>query len=214
LKDLCEGKVLIKKEGKYHLNDSQETMESAKRPIRFSRILHDSKMRTGILFVSLMVLSLMSGYGLAVFLGHTQYSATNRQPVVLGTLTMALNINNVTDLCRWQACIVFNATELSVLDTKPGFVPSYVYAENLFVDAVGGGNAGFDGGRLLVQGAIPDVNGSGRLAIITFARYVETYSKPELVSGWGMLNTMLIDSKASMIPTDSQSLTFSVIETN
>jgi hypothetical protein len=130
---------------------------------------------------------------------------------------MALDISNVTGLYGWQACIAFNATQLTVLDTKAGgFLPSYVTAQNLLLTNVGGNGTDIIEGRLLISGCIlgpsPGVNGSGRLALITFGRYTEAYGEPEIIPGFSAFETMLVNSNASKIPPGSWSLTLSMIE--
>lgn len=221
LKELCENKTIVKDGGKYRLNDSKEFMESVKES-RLSRILRNSKTRTGLIFVSLIALSSVSGYNLAVFLGHSQPSPADQKPVVFGNLTMALNVSNVTDLFAWQALVEFNASELRVLEVKPGeFLPRQymiVLGEEMsnYVIVVEGNSGFLDKGILLLGGTMlgngSGVNGSGRLAIITFARYTENYSEPKLIQEWNTYGITLIDSTISEIPPGDWNLTLSVIE--
>jgi hypothetical protein len=163
--------------------------------------------------------SSVSGYVLAMFLVTPQPSQTQETPTIIGTFTMALDVNNVKDLHGWQVLVAYNPSELEVMQITPGgFVgaeyPSPEMADvsgGIFLNATDVGWGKFQVGGLLI-GNGPGKDGSGRLATIVFGYYISDYKPPSIVQDESTSETCLLNSVNSIIPIGGQtSLTFAVI---
>jgi len=220
LKEMCENGVLVKWDGKYDLNNvPTSSYNSGNHGHRLLRLLNYRRTKVGVALISLVLLSSASGYSLATFFSNSQPTKVENGPTALGNLTFALDINNVSDLYGWQAVITYNATELEVLEATPGgFIDSQFSAKDMadvnsstFLNSTMS-----DEGTLLLggclMGQVPGVIGTGRLAVISFAYHMETYTDPRLVPATKYFDTLLLDSHLSYIPLNNSTLALTVIE--
>jgi predicted transcriptional regulator len=220
LKEMCESGVLVKREGEYELSTLPESSyEIGKSGNRFSRLFHDRRVRIGLALISLVVLSSASGYGLATYVERSRPKQTTSGPPILGNLTLALDVNDVKDLYAWQVVITYNSTELVVITTSPGdFLPSQFIARsilNVSKSLVENRTIESSGTLLLggcLAGQVGGVNGTGRLAVITFGLLTDEYYQPKLVKKSQNFETFLLNSTLSDIPTDDETLTLYEIE--
>lgn len=208
LKTLCEEGAIVKKEGLYKLNGGSEFNGHGGNFVRdFSRIVHDRRIRTGLMLITFLLFSSASGYVLGAFLIP---EAANREPPILGNFTMALDISSgVKDLYSWQVVMAFNSSEVKVLDiVSSGLIgsdfPFFLNTMNADEGTV------MFGGTLL--GTAPGVDGPGRLATITFGYFVNQYKAPAIVSGEGRFQTLLLNSEGSNIFVENFALTLNVIQ--
>ena len=197
LHELCMEGVLIKEDGGYRLNGSSSIEDKGKDFAKgFLNGFRNKKLRTGLMLIALMISFSTSGYVLAKLLTPPQqYIET--QPAILGNFTMSLYIHNVKDLYAWQAVIIFNSSELKVLEVLPGdFLDvSYPY----FVSATDVIDNGLFLGSTLC-GNVPGANGSGELATVTFGYFVDNYKgEPTLALKQSFLETEIWDSTGSPI---------------
>ena len=122
-------------------------------------------------------------------------------PVILGTFSVTLDVENVRDLYTWQVAISFNPSELEIMDTEPG---DFVGEEfPLFVNS----KDSYEGKLLLggtLKGETSGKDDSGILATISFGYFIEEYSKPTMVTDEGL--TFLLDSTGQTIPDDEYTL--------
>ena len=131
---------------------------------------------------------------------------------------MALDIHEANNVFSWQSVILYNTTELEVTNvTRGDFFGAEFQGENVTLGkSIFVSKAIIAKGLLLAGGAlvgpVPGVNGTGRLAVITFARFTETYSEPALVPSAYNFDTMLLDSRLIDIPISNGTLTLSLIE--
>jgi len=209
LKELCEKGILVKNGGIYNLNGVFHSEESGGNFMKgFSKVIHDKRMRTGLVLLAFLLFSSASGYVLATFLIPKE---THQEPVILGDFTMALDINNVKDLYAWQVVITFNSSEIKVLKTvSEGFLGT---GFPFFLNATDIGD-----GILLLGGSLcgnvpgKSVSGSERLTTILFGYFVNDYKEPRIVLNEMFLKTCLISSEGSYIPIKDSTLTLSTIE--
>ena len=123
-------------------------------------------------------------------------------PVILGTFSVTLYVENVKDLYTWQVAISFNPSELEIMGTEPGdFVgdefPLFVTSEDSFEGML------LLGGTL--KGETSGKDDSGTLATIGFGFFTEEYSEPTIVTDDGD-STFLLDSTGHLIPDDEYTL--------
>jgi len=197
LHELCTEGVLIKEDGGYRLNGSLGIEDKGKDFVKgFLNGFHNKKLRTGLMLVALMISFSTSGYVLAKFLAPPQQFIETWEPAILGNFTMSLYIHNVKDLYAWQAVIIFNSSELKVLEVLPGdfLKTEYPYFVNV-TDVIDNGL--FLGGTLC--GNVSGIDGSGELATITFGYFVDNYKEPTIVLKQGFLETQIFDSNGSLI---------------
>jgi hypothetical protein len=129
-------------------------------------------------------------------------------PSILGNFTMVLSVNNVSDLYAWQAAIVYNPAQMTVVEAKTG---SFLEAEYpLFLNSTDTAP-----GLLLLYGSFsgtdPGVTGSGTLATIVFAYYVNGYQAPSIVGWKAGFDTWLENSSLGTIPGGQTLLTLSTV---
>lgn len=209
LRELCKEGVLIKEDGGYRLNGSLQIDDKGKDFVKgFLNGFHNKKLRTGLMLIALMISFSSSGYVLAKFLTLPQYIQTYREPVIIGNFTMALDVNNVTDLYGWQVAIAYNSSQLKVLEITPGgFVgddfPFFVNSTDSIKDL------------LLIasclHGEVPGKNGSGKLATIVFGYFTENYDDEPKIVPIKVFETFLSDSKLRDIPIGNSTLTLTII---
>jgi hypothetical protein len=203
LKELCETGALVKEEGLYQLNGASEPRKSFYMNFKggFSRKM-DKRMRIGLMLVSLAICFSASGYVLAMIVQPTVVAPPVPKPVVIGSFSMDLNVNNVQDLYAWQALVIFNGSELKVLQVAQGdFLPPLGFPYFF--------NATWMGDDVLLVGGtaranVPGESGSGRLATIVFGYYVSDYKLPKIASEAYYEETLLLDSKLEQIPLGEQ----------
>jgi DNA-binding Lrp family transcriptional regulator len=224
LKEMCESGILVKLDGKYDLNSFPKSSNSAEKSVdRFSRLIHDRRMKLGLGLILLVALSSTSGYGLATYVELSRPKHATYGPPILGNLTVVLDVNNVEDMYGWQAVVTYNASEMGVLKAAPGGFLSSGLLESQFlaksmVDVPKSVfcNATISEGTLLLGGClvgqVPGVNGSGTLAVITFALFSGEYNQPKLVRTSQCFETFLLDSHLSDIALGNSTLTLSVTE--
>jgi hypothetical protein len=124
---------------------------------------------------------------------------------------MSLYIHNVKDLYAWQAVIIFNSSELKVLEVLPGDFLNIEYP--FFVSATDA----VDNGLLLggtLCGNVHGIDGSGELATVTFGYFVDNYKEePTIVLKQGFLETEIVDSTGSPIDlNESTMLTLTTLQ--
>jgi DNA-binding Lrp family transcriptional regulator len=220
LKEMCESGVLVKLDGKYDLNRLEQPhgeVESGGRGL--TRLLGSRRMRVGLALISLVLLSSASGYAVAVYVAGSGPKQIIYSPVVLGNVTLALDVHDIKDLYAWQVVVSYNSSELLVLNTAPGdFFQSQFFARSmvnvsssLFLNkTMDAGGALLLGGSLI--GPVAGVNGTGRLALITFAVFAKPYSQPTLVSNSQNFDTFLLSSDLSTIPWNNSTLNLTIVE--
>jgi len=208
LKELCATGVIVKKEGAYEANgDSRFVGEAGKRIEKISKIFHNRKLRTGLMFVALLLSFSVSGYVLAMLLSP-QPEEKCQEPALIGNFIVALDVNNVVDLYSWQVAIVYNSSQLKVLEMTPGgFVgeefPQFVNSTDSFEDLL------LLAGSLL--GEVQGKNGGGRLAIVVFGYFTEDYDEPKIVPE-KVFETFLLNSQLQRIPINDSTLTLTLVE--
>lgn len=127
------------------------------------------------------------------------------EQVIKGTVAFALDVYNVEDLFAWQAIIAYNPQELKVLKIIPGeFVgtnyplPEDFSSDSIFVNSTDSFEDAVIIGGCLIRGN-KGKSGSGRLALVIFGYFEESYSKPYVIPRkWGF-KSMLLDSAAMEI---------------
>jgi len=219
LRDLCANGALIKENGMYKLNGLARFKNNSMNFVGdFSRKLKNGRMRTGLMLTAFLLCSLASGYALAAFLSNV-----HQEPVILGELTLALNVYNVRDLYSWQISITFNPEKWKVIEILPGeFVgttPLYSIDETnfdggIFMSAMEAGEGILVLGGSLI-GSVSGKDGNGTLATIVFGYYTNDYeeSMPTIAIEEKGFPTMLLDSRGLPIPIeDLTTLTLTLIK--
>jgi len=189
LKELCEGGMILKREGIYMLNGTH-VMENRSTAYfkRFSTMPYDKKIRAGILLALLIISTPVAAQVLAsLFIASPPPAAL--PPVVIGNFDMILEAHDVTDLYGWQVYIAYNKDQMKVLDIKEGNFPDPVVGiwnnTDPAKDCVSLGDS--------LLGNVPGRSGSYKLATITFGYYIETYSEPEIMpTAEGGASTVLL----------------------
>ena len=190
LRELCEGGMILKREGVYMLDETR-VMESRSTAHfkRFSAMPYDKRVRAGILLALLIVSTPVAAQVLASLFITSLPAAP--EPVIIGSFNMVLKIHDVSNLYGWQVCIAYNKAQIKVLAIEAGDFPETILKGVWNMTSSEGGFV-FIGDSLI--GSTSAWSGSCRLAIITFGYYVETYTKPDIVPTIGGLNTALCDS--------------------
>jgi hypothetical protein len=209
LKDLCAEGILLKQEGMYKSNGASAYTNNGGHLMKsLSRTFDDKRLRTGIILVALLASFSVSGYVLAMMAAPTPSVSPILESHVLGYFTMALNVSNVRDLYAWQTAVVFNPTQVKVIEAKAGDFMKVDYP--LFVNST----STPDGVLLLgasLEGNVKGTDGSGTLATIIFAYYVNSYALPALTSSSNGFDTYLEDSGLAPIPSMQTLLTLNVL---
>jgi hypothetical protein len=197
LKELCAEGILLKQEGMYKLNGASECGNNGEHFMKgLSRVFEDKRLRTGMILIAVLASFSVSGYVLANIMAPNNYVQPKLNPIALGTFTIALNVNNVTDLYAWQAAIAFNSAQMRVIETSPGNLMSVTFP---YFDSSGPS----DGLQLVaatLKGNATGITGTGTLATIVFEYYVTGYTPPSIVSEKAGFNTLLEDSSLAAIP--------------
>jgi len=208
LKEMCKRGTLVKDGGMYKLNGASEFENNGRNFAKgFSRMFNERRMRTGLMLISFLIFSSVSGYVLAMFLVPSP--ETDQGPMIIGNFTAALEINNIKDLYAWQVVITFNSSELEVMETTPGefFTVEYPF----FLNATDIGE-----GKLLLGGTLcGDASGkygSGSLATIVFGYFTDEYKPPKMFPNIGSFETQLLDSKGSLISDSNSILELTITE--
>jgi len=209
LKEMCSDGTIIKKDGVYRLNRLFKTQEKSNFSAnRFSDILHDKRMKAGLMMIALLISFPVAAQALA-FLFVPPAPLQTQEPVISGNFTMVLAVQNVTDLYAWQVVITFNSNELEVMKIASGDFVEVRFP--FFVNATDVGEGVLLLGGTLC-GTVPGKNGSGRLATITFGYYADGYEYPKIAQEIGSFETRLFDSRGSSIPCgNSTMLTLTII---
>jgi hypothetical protein len=196
LKDLCREGVLAKEEGMYRLNGAAKYVSNGGHGVRrFSKMFNDRTIRTGAMLALLLMCFSVSGYVLAGFLVPTQ-PVGYQEPAILGNFTMTLDVSNVRDLYAWQVVIVFDPSDVKVLQSCTG---GFVGADfPFFFNTTNGGSGVFALGGTLV-GDVAGKDGSGTLATVIFGFVKNNYGLPRIALEQGSFETMLLDSNGQKI---------------
>jgi DNA-binding HxlR family transcriptional regulator len=184
LKELCGNGNLVKKEGMYMLNGSSPFASEGGRSVeRISRLVHDRRMRTGLMLAALLVSFSVSGYVFATLFNSPSPSPSSL-PSYIGTFTVDLKVDGATDVFAWQVNINFNASELVFVKATEGdfLNPNTPYSTIfLCVDDTEPG-----GGELLLYGSrkgigVHGASGDGTLATVTFGYKTGADTQPRIV---------------------------------
>jgi len=182
LKELCINGDLVKREGVYVLNGTSQFANGGGRSMeKISRMIHDRKMRTGLMLTALLLSFSVSGYVLAT-LFTAQSPSPSLGPSYIGAFKVDLKISGAVDLFAWQTMINFNPSELVFVEVVEGnfLHPDTPYSTIfLYADDTGPGELLLYGSRkgIGVRGAA----GDGILATITFGYKTEAYTLPKIV---------------------------------
>lgn len=197
LKELCSDGMLIKSKGLYRLNGAAKFKDSNRLLGKaFPSIFTERRMRTASMLIAFLLCSSVSGYVLAMILMPSQ---ENPEPMIIGDFPATLEVTDVKNLYAWQVIIIFDSSELAVMETTPGGFLGEEFP--FFVSATDIGEGILLLGGTLVKGDVPK-SGSGRLANIVFGYYTGEYIEPEIVLDQERFETYLIDSKGSLIDAD------------
>lgn len=168
-------------------------------------MLDSQRIRMLLMLTALVLCTSVSGYALATLFAPP--SETIQEPVIKGTFAMNLEVANVNDLYAWQVAIVYEPSQLKVLEMTPGgFVgddyPFFVNSTDSFEDLL------LFGGTL--YGKVGGKNGDGKLATIVFGYFAENYDEPKIaLNGF---ETFLLDSHGQLIPFKNITLTLTTAE--
>lgn len=210
LKELCADSILVRKTSMYELNS---TSNFANKRIGyakgFSRIHSNERMKAGLMLVMLLLSLSASGYVLAKFLSPPSNKEISQEPMIIGTFTMNLEVNNVIDLYGWQVAIAYNQNQLKVLEITRG---DFLKEERMYLL---NSTDSLKDTLLLADSLLEDVhgkNGSGTLATITFGYFIENYDEPK-ISFEKAFETYLLDSQGRLIAIDNSTwLTLTKVE--
>jgi len=206
LKELCGNGYLVKSEHLYRANGNLSFGDSVSTLNKFSREFHNKRTRTGLMLVLLLVSFSVSGYVLANFFPLPSPKKVNQEPAVIGKFTMNLDVNNVTDLYGWQVSIVYNQTQLKVLNITQGNLKSYPFGlsqTDLKDELLLGGT--------LALGPVSGKNCSGTLAVITFGYFTEDYCIPQIDPS-ALFGTYLLNSHGYPIPIKNSTLALNIVK--
>jgi len=196
LRELCEGGMILKREGVYMLNETR-VMESRLTAHfkRFSAMPYDKRVRAGILLALLVVSTPIAAQVLASLFVTSLPAAP--EPVIIGSFSMVLEIHDISNLYGWQVCIAYNKAQIKAQAIEAGDFPETMFKGVWNVTSLKRGYV-FIGDSLI---GISAWSGSCKLATITFGYYVEPYTKPEIVSTVdGGANTALLDPTMNILP--------------
>jgi len=162
------------------------------------------------MLVALIVSFSLSGYVLAMWAQpFTSVENIAAAPQPLGTFTMALGVNNVSDLYSWQVAIVFNSTQIQVVSASSGdFLNASSLPPNLEYSTDTSGLLLLTG---CLEGNVPGKTGTGTVATIIFEYYAKDYDLPRIVSNVGArADTWLMNSTPTIIPGGQSLLTLTL----
>jgi hypothetical protein len=195
LKELCVDSAITKDAYMYRLNGASGFGNNGSNLTKgLSEVLHDRRIRTGLMLIVLLSFSSAGGYVFATFVAPKE---SYQEPVIIGNFTMTLDIYNVEDLYAWQVAIYYNLSQLKVLEMTPGS-----FCRNLLNNLLS--SADKKDVLLLADSLYGDVagnNGDGRLATVVFGYVTENYHEPEITLGDpDNFGTLLLDSNGQSIP--------------
>jgi hypothetical protein len=214
LKELCANGALIKRHHAYELNGASGFESLAVGSAKgLSGVFRNRRVKTGFMLIMLVICFSASGYVLARFLPLPETPEASPQPVILGSFTMALDINDVNDLYTWQVAVGYNQDQLGVLEVAAG---DFLGEDFVFVNST---DSLPDEGLLLLGGTLKGPagvgdcgkSGSGRLATIVFGYLTENYDTPEMLPE-RVFETFLWNSQLSEIPVEESTLTLSLVK--
>lgn len=219
LKELCTLGILIKSGNLYKLNGIfQDSNVSQKPKIKAPKNFNDRRIAISLAFIALLLSFSVSGFVLAMYFAQRlPQEEPYHAPTILGNFTMALDVYDVKDLYAWEAVIVFNSTQLKVLDIIPGnFFPITSHStptegKAIFLKATDVGEGILFLGSTLC-GNVSGNDGSGRLAIVIFGYLTSEYELPKIVQTERGYRTRLLDSSRTTISLETLTLTFNVVE--
>jgi len=200
LKELRVNGMIVKEDRVYRLNGHPETAIFRRTPIRrFSSLVQNKKVRTGLMLIALAVSIPTFSYALGALL----LISPPQPPNIVGKFSMVLAVHDVSGVRAWEVVIPYNMSELKLLNVKSGgFLGSQVLldTDGTGSDTEGTVNTSFmisktdidgdgkpDGALLLVDsvcGNVAGKSGDGLLATITFGYYNGNYEVPKVVSVW------------------------------
>lgn len=220
LKELRNSGDIVKNNGVYNLNGTPHPKGNGGSFMKnFSKAFQDRRIRSVAWVLMFLLASSASGYVLAMLYAAPQRVQTPEAPTVIGTFTMALDVNNVEDLHGWQALVAYNSSEIELVKIIPGGFVGGEYpsakmtdlSKGLFMNATDIGENKFLVAGVVVGNA-PGIDGSGRLATITFGYFINNYKLPSIGEHDGAYETYLLNSENSFIPFGGQtSLTLKVV---
>jgi hypothetical protein len=207
LKQMCAEGILTKEEGMYKSNGASDRNNGGHVMKGLSRVFDDRRVQTGFILVALLVCFSVSGYVVATMVAPTVVEPI-KAPTILGDFTMVLNVTNVSDLYAWQAAIMFNQGQITVIEAKVGsFLPAQY---PMFLNSTDTAP-----GLLLLYGGLKDMvpgeTGSGTLATIVFGYYVNHYELPYIVDQQAGFDTWLENSSMATIPAGQTLLTLTPV---
>jgi hypothetical protein len=209
LKELCVDSAIVKQADMYRLNGVSGFENNRSNLAKgFSDVLHDRRIRTGLMLIALLTCSSVSGYVFATFLAPKE--EPYQGPVIIGNFTMALDIHNVEDLYGWQAAIFYNQSQLTVLKIAPESFVGMIGEYPLFVSSTDNGNLLLIAGSLF--GDVHGNSGSGRLATVVFGYFTKSYDEPKItLRDPNDFETLLLNSNGQSIPVNESTLTLTVV---
>jgi hypothetical protein len=208
--ELRQNGVLTKANGGYQLNGQIESRKSI--TCSFSNGLSNKKIKSLVALMIFLVGFPTFSYALAVLFPSTPF-APSKEPKVLGTFTVVVEVKDVKDLWAWQVLISFNPDELKFLNWKCGEIIEVEPPFQLTCP-----ETDIEKGCLMIGATLkadePGVNIEGikALAYITFGYYVENHTTPRLIiEGNDSFKTMLLNSKLQEIPITGETLSIKVL---
>lgn len=220
LKELRNSGDIAKNDGAYTLNGTSHSKGSGKAFFKgFARTFQDRRVRSAVWVLMMLCTFSVSGYVFAMLFAQ-QPPQTRATPAVVGSFTMALDVNNVQDLHGWQALVIYDPSELKLLEIVPGGFVGAEYPSPRITDVNGGlfmNATDIGDSRFLVGGVLmgngPGKNGNGTLATIIFGYFTANYALPSIAQQEGSYETYLLNSESSYIPVEGQtSLALRIID--
>ena len=175
LKELCEGGMILKREGVYTLNgmNIKENRSTAYFK-RFSAMPYDKRIRAGVLLALLIVSTPIAVQVLASLFMASLPVAT--EPVIIGRFNMVLEVHGVSNLYAWQVYIDYNKDQIKALAVEAGDFPGQLPMKLNYINPKGYVLIGDS-----LSGNASGWTGSCKLTTITFGYYVESPTLPKIV---------------------------------
>jgi hypothetical protein len=211
LKEMCQDGLLAKAEGVYRLAGTPLPDKRTGNPFsRFSSVVTDKRVKGLIVLGLVLVAFPAASYALAALFAPISQPDVIKEPTLLGTFSVAVEAHDVNDLYDWQVVIAFNASELKVVETKPGndFGAEFPFFPE--PSDLGEGNWLFAATLYEVRPGV-NIQGKGTLAIIVFGYYVESYELPQIVMHYHNFNTLMEDSNGTPLPISDSTLGLTVL---
>jgi hypothetical protein len=210
LNELCQNEVLTKAKGFYQLNGHISSRKSF--TYSFSNAFSNRKIKGLVVLVILLAGFPTMSYALAILFPTTHY-VPSKEPMILGTFKVEIEVGDVKDLWAWQVLISFNPDELKYLNWSCGGI---IRAEPPFQltnpeDDIAKGCL-LIGATLMAGEPGVDVEGKQTLAYITFGYYVKNYIPPKIIiEGTGPFKTSLLNSELQEIPITDETLSIKIL---